>query len=127
MPTLINLTGFQEGLTADETGLNVQSVSIKASQDVIEVLNRVGEVRGLVYRNPKMEITITGHIISGVVGGMSTTEIGDVLTSANVAAAGDVGGASGGTILTQSVQVEYKNTELSMFTVNATAWKTLVV
>ena len=58
--TFVDLNGYAFGITSNETGMNVESVSHKATSKKIEVPNKDGDTTGLVYHDPKVEISISG-------------------------------------------------------------------
>ncbi len=92
MTVLVNLDGFDMGLSADETGLNMESFEQKTAKKEIEVPNRVGNTRGVALYDIHLEVTWSGETVAD-----PTDEIGDIITLLNLVALGGV--ESGAVIL----------------------------
>ncbi len=62
MGTLLNLSGFTMGISADETAINIRELGINASLEYdIEVTNKSGDVRGRSIGLARSEITVSGE------------------------------------------------------------------
>lgn len=71
--TLLNLTGFAAGVTADETGINVEEFKTVVEPEFRNVIpGKTGEGRGIVLAPMKKNVTITGEV-SGSTGVMAAT------------------------------------------------------
>ena len=69
--TLINLTGFQRGITADETGINCSKFTLVVEPEVNEWLPGItGEARGKAVGAMMGSLTIEGEV-SGATGVMA--------------------------------------------------------
>jgi hypothetical protein len=109
---MVNLTGFTGGITADEAGMNVESVKIKASSKKIEVPNKLGSTRGTRYHDKRKEITVSGETTAA-----PTAAIGAVLVVANDM---NLGGITTGAIIVDDVEVEMAREGMQKVTINAT-------
>lgn len=72
--TLVSLSGFQGGIEAEETGINIQSFSIRYFPEFKrKVANRLGQTRGFVIPSiPSAELSLSGHV-TGATGVMAAT------------------------------------------------------
>lgn len=72
--TLVSLSGFQGGIEADETGMNIQSISVRYFPEFKrKVPNRLGQTRGFVIPSiPSAEVTLSGHV-TGATGILAAT------------------------------------------------------
>ncbi len=76
MATLISLSGFQYGITADETAINIESISINSKPEFKKtVTNKSGTVLGFAVGEPMAEITVTGETTgtNGIVAAVATS------------------------------------------------------
>lgn len=112
--TLVDLSGFNFGITATETGINVESVSHKASSKKIEVVNKDGETTGIVYHDPKVEISLSGETTATI-----ATAVGAVLTVANLLS---LGGVTSGAVLLDEISVEEGREALRKVSLTATRY-----
>jgi len=66
MATLVNLSGFQRGVEADETGINIDTYEVVSRPEFRDDLpDKSGEVRGFAVGQTMSEITITGEVSGG--------------------------------------------------------------
>jgi hypothetical protein len=74
MLVLVNLDGFQPGVEEDETGINIQSFTVRYFPErKVKVPNKQGETLGFaVSELPSTDITLNGHV-TGTDGLMDTT------------------------------------------------------
>lgn len=71
--TLVNLTGYQWGVEADETGINIDSFGVTYKPEQKEFLpNRQGTKIGFAVDQPEAEISVSGEV-SGSTGLMAAT------------------------------------------------------
>jgi hypothetical protein len=71
--TLVNLSGYQWGVEADETGINVESVEVAYRPEFKEFnKNKSGEKKGFAVAEPEGEISISGEV-TGSTGLMAAT------------------------------------------------------
>jgi hypothetical protein len=71
--TYINLTGFQGGVAADETGINIKTFKTDVEPEFKNLLQgKTGEVRGFGVAPMKKIVTIDGEV-SGSTGVMAAT------------------------------------------------------
>jgi hypothetical protein len=86
--TLTNLANYAFGIGADETAINVDKVTVKASGKVKEVPSRISQIVGRVDYQFMKKISVSGFV-SGTTGVFSAANIGNFVTVANdVALAG---------------------------------------
>jgi hypothetical protein len=74
--TLVNLTGFQWGINADETGINIRSFKCKIAPEFKEYLKgKSGAKRGFAVEVPELTISLEGEIsgATGVMAAVTTT------------------------------------------------------
>lgn len=109
--TLVDLTGFTFGIGSEESGINVESISIKASSKTIDVPNKGGETTGRVFYDAMKEITVAGETTASF-----TTAIGATVTVANIVA---LGGVSTGGVYLEDVTLELKRDGLQRVTYTA--------
>jgi hypothetical protein len=112
--TLVDLSGYTFGITSNETGMNVESVSHKASSKKIEVVNKDGETTGLVYHDPKVEISLSGETTATI-----ATAVGATLTVANLLS---LGGVSSGAVLLDEITIEEGREALRKVSITATRY-----
>ena len=108
---LTNLANYNFGLPADEVGLNVEKVSVKASGAKKEVMNRIGQIIGRADYQKKQEYSISGYLT-----GTFPTEIGGIQAVANTIA---LGGVSGGLVLLDDASVERSNEDFAKISYTA--------
>lgn len=61
--TLVNLSGAQRGVEADETGLNIETFDVDSAPEYRDVLpDKVGEARGFAVSAVKSTIQISGEV-----------------------------------------------------------------
>ena len=78
MPTLINLSGFQQGVAEDETGINVNSFTTDTKPEFKNfVMDKSGVKRGFAVGPGEQTITISGEISgsSGIMAAIFTTAV----------------------------------------------------
>ena len=101
--TLTNLGGYGWGIANDETGINIQKLTIKAHNDKFEVANRIGEIVGRADFKWKQSYSIEG-VVTGTTG-LPANKLADIVTLANVAALGGI--ASTGAVLMDEMSLDY--------------------
>jgi hypothetical protein len=83
--TLVNLSGFQHGVNADETGISIESFRARVAPEFKNyALNRVGEKRGFAVAPAELTVTIEGEI-TGTTGLMAAV-LATATTIANTTA-----------------------------------------
>lgn len=83
--TLVNLTGFQDGVAADETGINIKEIKTSVEPEFRNVIpNKYGVGRGFVVAPAKKEVSISGEV-TGATGVMAAVFV-TALTLANTTA-----------------------------------------
>lgn len=117
MPVItIGTTGATWGLTA-ETGLLVQTTSVKNSREKNEVRNNVGDVALVAYFNPLSKLTISGVIVG--TGGIAAAAPGVALTVANSESGN---GSTTGGVYTDDIDIQGAAVDFKKITVNATRY-----
>jgi hypothetical protein len=74
--TLVNLTGFQHGVNADETGISIESFRARVAPEFKNfALNKTGEKRGFAVAAAELTVSIEGEVIgnTGVMAAILTT------------------------------------------------------
>jgi hypothetical protein len=74
--TLVNLSGFQHGVNADETGISIESFRARVAPEFKNfALNKAGEKRGFAVAAAELTVSIEGEIIgnTGVMAATLTT------------------------------------------------------
>jgi hypothetical protein len=94
--------------------MNVESVSHKASSKKIEVVNKDGETTGVVYHDPKVEISLSGETT-----GTISTGVGATLTVANLLS---LGGVTSGAVLLDEITIEDGREALRKVSITATRY-----
>jgi len=83
--TLVNASGYQRGVSADETGINVEEVSVTIKPEFKEFLmNKTNEKIGFALAPAELDISVKGEI-SGNTGIMAAV-FGTATTIANTTA-----------------------------------------
>jgi hypothetical protein len=101
--TLVNLSGFSPGIANDETGINVEQVTITAlANKKVEVPNKAGNTRGTWYFDKGKSIEVAGEVTGNI-----DATIGGTLVVANDET---LGGVSSGTIICEEITLT-KNRE----------------
>jgi len=104
--TLVNLTGYQWGVEANETGINVESFEATYKPEQKEYLkDRVGSKIGFAVDEPEGEFNIAGEV-SGSTGLMAAT-FASAVTIANDTA--EFGLTSGGVYLDEASPGQSRN------------------
>ena len=81
--TLVNLSGFQRGCEAAETGINLDSYDVSSKPEYKDFIkNYLGEVIGFAAGPVMSEISISGEV-SATTGGILSVAIGTALVPAN--------------------------------------------
>lgn len=77
--TLVNLTGFQRGVEADETGINIARISTRYFPEYKDKIpNKSGQTRGFAVPDKlSREVSITGEV-TGATGLMAATHVAAV-------------------------------------------------
>jgi hypothetical protein len=96
---LTNLSGYLgPGVRLDESGLNIQSMTVKVAGSSEEILDRQGRIVGLLTTKVKSSYTIKGYV-NGTSGsgaptyvGVMSAAVGQLLTIASVSALGGMSG-----------------------------------
>jgi hypothetical protein len=71
--TLVNLTGFQHGVNADETGINIETFRARVAPEFKNFVNgKNGEKRGFAVAAAELSVSIEGEV-SGTTGVMAAT------------------------------------------------------
>lgn len=117
--TLVDLSGYTFGITSDETGLNIESVSHKAITKKIEVVDKDGKTTGCVYHDPKVEISLSGETTATI-----STAVGAVLTVANLIS---LGGVTSGSVLLDEISIEEGRESLRKVSMTATRYPNITV
>jgi len=76
MASLVSLSGFQYGITADETAINIRTIETASRPEYKTTLtNKSGTVRGFAVGDPMAEITVTGETTgsNGIVAAVAGT------------------------------------------------------
>jgi len=85
MATLVNLSGFQHGVNADETGISIESFRARVAPEFKNfALNKSGEKRGFVVGDPELTVTIEGEVTGST--GVMAAVIATATTIANTTA-----------------------------------------
>jgi hypothetical protein len=74
--TLINLSGFQDGVAADETGINIKEFKTKVEPEFRnKVPNKYGAVRGIVVAPMMLEVSLSGEVTgaTGIMAAVATS------------------------------------------------------
>ncbi len=80
--TLVNLSGFQRGCEAAETGINLESFEVASKPEFKDLMhNYLGEVIGFAAAPVMSDITISGEVTSTA--GIMAVAIGTALVPAN--------------------------------------------
>ena len=83
--TLINLSGFQDGVAADETGINIKEIKTSVEPEMNNVVpGKYGAARGRVVGPMKKNVSISGEVsgATGVMAAVSTSAISLANTTA---------------------------------------------
>jgi hypothetical protein len=76
MASLVDLSGAQHGVEADETGINIDTYEVSSEPEFTDILaDKVGEARGFASGAVKAMITISGEVFgsTGVMAVVPTT------------------------------------------------------
>lgn len=106
--TLTNLANYSLGVGNDETSINIQKLSVKASGDKIEVKDKIGHIIGRVDYAIRQEYTVEG-MVEGSTGALAAN-IGAILTVAGVMT---LGGISAGACIMEDITVDYETGQLA--------------
>jgi hypothetical protein len=74
--TLVNLSGFQQGVNADETGISIESFRARVAPEFKNfALNKSGEKRGFAVAAAELTVSIEGEVTgsTGVMAAALTT------------------------------------------------------
>lgn len=112
--TLVSLSGFTFGIASEESNINVESVQFSTSSKTIEVPDKGGETRGVVFYDSKKDVTISGETT-----GAADAAIGAALTVANTLTCG---GVSSSDYYVTGVDIELGRDALKKITIKATTW-----
>lgn len=107
--TLVNLAGFTPGIAADETGMNVESVTITANSKKIEVPGKNGNRRGTWYHDKKKTIEISGETTAA-----PAATIGGVFVCGNNM---NLGGITTGSVICEEVSISMGRESLQKVTI----------
>jgi hypothetical protein len=110
----IGTTGASWGLTA-ETGMLVQTVTVKATREKNQVRDNVGEFAAVSFYNPLQTFAISG-VLTGTI---TNAAAGLLLTVANTNTAN---GVTTGGIYVDDIEITKANTEFKKITANATQY-----
>lgn len=83
--TLVNLSGFAAGVTADETGINVEEFKTTVEPEFRNVVpGKTGEGRGFVVAAMKKNVSISGEVSgsTGVMAAVAATAFAPANSSA---------------------------------------------
>mgnify|MGYP006928219181 CR=1 FL=1 len=83
--TLVNLTGAQRGVAADETGINIRNFRTAVEPEFKDFLNgKNGEATGFAVAAMKKTVTIEGEVLgsTGLMAAVSTTAFAPANSSA---------------------------------------------
>ena len=71
-------TNLKFGITTDQTGMVIKSISSSASADAVELKNKSGDVTAVAFRNKKVTHSVAGTFttFSGSVGAVITVANG---------------------------------------------------
>lgn len=109
--TLRNLPGFTFEIPFDETGINIESITIDATEKNLKVPNKGGETRGRVDYDPYQDITISGETTA-----TPTAILGQAITVANLIS---LGGVSAGAVILTQATLEHTREQLRKLTQRA--------
>ena len=82
-------TNLKFGITSDQTGMVIKSISSSASADSVELKNKFGDITAVAFRNKKVTHSVAGVYADGSFTGL----IGAVITVANGSSFDVVGAA----------------------------------
>jgi hypothetical protein len=117
MVTLIDLTNFVWAITLDETGINIEKITQTYNSKKIEVPNKQGETRGLVYYDQTQKISVSGEI-DGATGLPAVT----FATAVTVANQTDAAGITTGKTWLDELTLDYSREGLQKLSVTATRY-----
>lgn len=83
--TLLNLSGFQDGIAADETGINIEEFKATVEPEFRNVIpGKYGAARGVVLGPAKLNVALRGEVSSAL--GIMAAVFGTATTIANTTA-----------------------------------------
>ena len=115
--TLTNLGGYSLGIANDETAINIQKLSNKATTNKLLVQDKIGHQVGRVDKELHQEYSIEGFVTGTT--GIFADQIGLLITLANVAT---FGGVSAGATLVDEAEVNYESGQLARVNYKATRY-----
>jgi hypothetical protein len=120
---LTNLAGYTgPGVRLDESGINIQSLTVKVAGTSEEILDRQGRIVGLLTSKIKTSYVLKGYV-AGASGsgaptyvGVMAADVGEILTIASVSALGGMSGT--GACVLRDIELSETTGKMNEVTLN---------